>query len=237
MGEVKRSDEKPVHVVTVAAFQMDRTEVTVAAYEACVSAGICEARSTVAGRLYDDFGGAEADNALCNWGKADHAQHPTNCVDWNDASSYCRWVGKRLPTEEEWKYAARGTDGRTYPWGDNVPKGQLCWNRFKHKVRWGARNKERWGSCSEEKLGTCAVGSFPLGTSPFGLHDMAGNVWEWTSSGYSKNYAASRVADLFVHRGGCWNSYSISPSVVRAAIRGRLEPSGRLNRLGFRCAR
>jgi formylglycine-generating enzyme required for sulfatase activity len=145
------ADEKPVHRVTVAAFSMDVTDVTTAAYGACVRAGKCSEPGA------GDY---------CNWGKGDRQNHPINCVDWNQATAYCAYAGKRLPTEEEWEYAARGTDGRTYPWGNEAPSNQLCWNR-------GA-----------SKEGTCVVGSHPSGASPFGLQDMAGNVWQWTSSNY-----------------------------------------------------
>ncbi len=209
-----RANEKPPHRVTVAAFEMDRTEVTVAAYSACVKAGMCSARTSVFGKWYDDNGGTEQFNGFCNFTKADKAQHPMNCVDWNDAATFCGWAGKRLPTEEQWEYAARGTDGRVYPWGNQAPSAQLCWNR---------------------DTGTCAVGSLPSGASPFGLLDMAGNVWEWTSSGYSTGYRASRAPHVFVSRGGGWDS--ASPSGVRAANRGGGDPTIREFFLGFRCSR
>lgn len=196
------ADEKPVHAVRVAAFQIDRTPVTVAAYKACVNAGVCSAPDT------DEY---------CNSGKSNKANHPINCVDWTQASSYCGWVNKRLPTEEEWEYAARGTDGRTYPWGNDDIGAKACWNR--------------WNS----KLGTCAVGTFPRGASPFGVLDMAGNVWEWTSSGYSDDYSKNRANAARVFRGGSWH-YGL-PSSLRAALRSRGTPSYRDGFLGFRCAR
>ena len=87
--------------------------------------------------------------------------HPINCLYWEDAMDYCDWVGKRLPTEEEWEYAARGTDGRVYPWGNAAPEEQLCWSG-------GAFGRDS----------TCPVGGFPEGTSAFGVMDMAGNVYE-----------------------------------------------------------
>jgi formylglycine-generating enzyme required for sulfatase activity len=192
-------DEKPPHRVTVSAFEMDKTEVTVAAYEACVRADVCAAAGT------SDY---------CNYGNASKSNHPINCVSKMDAETYCGWVGKRLPTEEEWEYAARGTDGRTYPWGNQPPEGRLCWNRSD---------------------GTCPVGSFASWSSPFGLLDMAGNVWECTSSGYSSDYQPNRKTGTSVNRGGGWSSDN--PSYVRAANRDWDGPGDRSYALGFRCAR
>jgi formylglycine-generating enzyme required for sulfatase activity len=196
------ADEKPVHQVRVNAFWMDTTEVTVAAYAACVRAGSCAAAKS------DEF---------CNGNKRDRQSHPVNCVSWHEAGAYCAWANKRLPSEEEWEYAARGSDGRKYPWGNEAPGSQLCWNRW------------------ESKQGTCEVGAFAAGRSPFGLFDMAGNVWEWTSSDYSEDYSKNRVNDARVKRGGCWDCGDAS--IVRAAFRGGLAPSIRSFFLGFRCAR
>ena len=192
------ADEKPVHAVRVGAFEMDVTEVTVGAYRRCVNAGTCSVAGT------DEY---------CNWGALGKEEHPINCVDWSQANSYCRWAGKRLPTEEEWEYGARGTDGRTYPWGNEGLGGQLCWSGD----------------------GTCVVGSYASGDSPFRLHDMAGNVFEWTSSGYSADYSKSRDNSALVYRGGSWNVDA--PSYVRTAARGGGAPAGRGSYLGFRCAR
>ena len=198
-------NEKPVHSVSVRPFCMDRTEVTVAAYRSC---GSCSAPNTT---------------QHCNWGQSGRDNHPINCVDWNQATSYCSAVGKRLPTEEEWEYAARGTSGRNYPWGNEAPANQLCWNGEGNDL--GKFNRQS----------TCPVGSYPAGRSPFGLEDMAGNVWEWTSSGYSDNYNATRQNTARVVRGGSWN-YDY-PTDVRGAYRVRVEVGRRSGDLGFRCAR
>lgn len=159
------ADEMPLHAVTVGAFCMDVTEVTVDAYAACVRGGGCNT-SGLQGSWVN----------LCNWGQGDKGNHPINCVDWAQASAYCQWAGKRLPTEQDWQFAAQGPDGRTYPWGNHEPGGQLCWAR---------------------RDGTCPAASYPSGDSPFGLKDMAGNVGEWTSSSYD---AKERVV-----RGGFWS--------------------------------
>jgi formylglycine-generating enzyme required for sulfatase activity len=203
-----KSNEKPVHEVTVHAFDIDVTEVTVDAYRQCQCAGFCsEPRS-----------GEE-----CNWRQSDRGKHPINCVDWHQAQSYCVHVGKSLPTEEQWEYAARGTDGRRFPWKNGAPGGQACWS--------GKGNDLGLG----ERRSTCAVGSYPAGDSPFGAHDMAGNVWEWTDSGYSENYGKPREEYRFVLRGGGWDFGN--PSDLRAASRHGFEYSMRLSNIGFRCAR
>jgi formylglycine-generating enzyme required for sulfatase activity len=150
--------EKPVHWVTLKPFWLDVTEVTVAAYKACVDAGACSKPD---------------EGNWCNWGKSDRGNHPINCVDWEQATQFCRWANKRLPTEEEWEYGTRqgGVRGdRKYPWGNAEPSNQLCWDG---KGKDAGENRRR---------GTCPVGSYPLGDTPTGLKDMAGNVWEWTAS-------------------------------------------------------
>jgi formylglycine-generating enzyme required for sulfatase activity len=196
-------DEKPVHRVVVASFAMDATEVTVAAYEACVQAGGCSRPDT---------------GPHCNGGQAGKSRHPINCVDWNQATAFCAWAGKRLPTEEEWEYTARGVDSRRYPWGDTAPDAQLCW---------------------QGTAGTCEVGSHESGQTPAGVQDMAGNVWEWagsqqcpyTPSGYDlRECRPSRV-----FRGGGWGSGE--PSAMRGAARRAIDASQRNFLLGFRCAR
>ena len=194
-------NEHPQHPVRVAAFCMQKTEVTVAAYDACVKAGGCTA--TDAG-------------PWCNARKGGRADHPVNCVDWEQAVAYCRWVGGRLPTEEEWEYAARGTDGRRYPWGNDRPAAQLCWSRG-------------------DAEGTCPVGSFPAGDSPFGIHDMAGNVWEWTASAYCEYPSARCAESRRVDRGGGFSNSK--PAFVRAAARFGSNPTIRAGYRGFRCVR
>jgi formylglycine-generating enzyme required for sulfatase activity len=186
------------HQVTINSFEMDRTEVTVTAYEACVHAGACWVPET---------------GDLCNWGKPDRSNHPINCVTWHHASQYCCWAGKRLPSELEWEYAARGADGRTYPWGNDAPQRQLCWNR------------------GDSGLGTCAVGTYTLGASPYGLLDVAGNVWEWTSTADNE----SQGTDSFIIRGGSW--FFGVEWCFRVYVRGRRGSMEVIDDVGFRCAR
>ena len=200
-------DKKRGDNVYVGAFSIGKHEVTVAHYRKCVKAGKC---STDGLTTYDK----------CNWKKPGREDHPINCVDWNQAKTYCEeWVGKRLPTEAEWEKAARGTDRRIYPWGDQ-------WDSSRANVGTG---------------GTVSVGSYPSGASPYGVYDMAGNVWEWTSSLY-KPYPYKADDDredpeakgARVLRGGSW---LFSAEGARASNRGRGAPDGRYDYIGFRCAK
>ena len=200
-------DETPVHRVQLDAFAIQRTEVTVSAYRACVAAGAC---SATGGEPY------------CNAGRARSEDHPINCVDWDQARAYCAWVGMRLPSEAEWEYAARGTDGRTYPWGESSPMSQLCWDGPGSELGLGRRR------------GTCAVGTHPAGRSAFGVDDMAGNVWEWTSGAYSPAYDQPPT-QFRVVRGGTWFGYDRHD--VRSSLRFRVDAKARDYGIGFRCAR
>jgi formylglycine-generating enzyme required for sulfatase activity len=161
-------------VITVADFEIDVTEVTVAAYATCVEAGKCT--EPQAREAYH----------LCNSKRADRKDHPVNCVDAEQAEAYCSFMGKRLPTEGEWERAARGGDDRQYPWGNAAPKDQPCWKRY------------------EKSLGTCPVGSHPKDKSPYGVLDLAGNVDEWTSSTYCIDPNRKCRGPNLVSRGGAW---------------------------------
>ncbi len=149
--------ETPAHEVTfVADFWMDIHEVTVDQYATCVDDGVCEAPDT---------------GEWLNWGRDDRGDHPVNGVSWYDGDEYCRWRGGRLPTEAEWEYAARGIDGRYYPWGSEPPTCELG--------VFGVYAEHESGTfgCGEET--TWPVGSMPDGASPFGVMNMAGNLTEW----------------------------------------------------------
>jgi formylglycine-generating enzyme len=194
--------------VTVRPFAMDLTEVTVDSYAACVQAGHCTDDHVDEWSL----GGETKPDSACNYGVPGKGRHPMNCVDYKQADAYCRSQHKRLPTEEEWEWAARGEDeGRLFPWGNGEPGSRICWSGpFKRK-------------------GTCPVGSTPEGDARFKIHDLAGNVAEWTSTRFSQ------ASDARVCRGGGF-TYS-NPDDVRAATRHRHAPTERVDRLGFRCAR
>lgn len=144
---------RPAHDVTLAAFWIDEAEVTNRTYALCVEAGSCPPPQEPSSYTREAY-----------FGDPKYEEYPVVRVAWKDAKAYCEWAGRRLPTEAEWEKAARGTDGRLYPWGDEPPTAQLL-NNFDV-------------SFLED---TVRAGSYPDGASPYGALDMAGNVWEWTA--------------------------------------------------------
>jgi sulfatase modifying factor 1 len=226
-------DERPRHPVTVRAFRLDRTEVTVAAFGRCVAAGACPEPEA-----YRD--GHRDYHVFCNWKHpGNRATHPINCVDFAQATAYCAWAGKRLPTEAEWEYAAKGgAEGRLYPWG----KDPLDETRLNACGAGCPENLARKGFASPPPLypvddgwpETAPVGRFPAGASPHGVLDLLGNVWEWTATGYAA-YDGSRTEPKRVLRGGSWGGGD--PRTEQTTNRFRLDPGSRGQFLGFRCAR
>jgi serine/threonine protein kinase len=206
-------EEKPVHTVSLDSYWIDQTEVTNAMYEKCVGAGTCRApaflRSTTQ-KIY--------------YGNSQYTDYPVIHVDWNQAQSYCRWAGARLPTEAEWEKAARGTDGRIYPWGNNAPSKDLL-------------------NFNSDNLDTTRVGSYPSGVSPYGALDMAGNVDEWVSDWYDAAYYAISPQNNpqgpssgteRVLRSSSFGQYWFG---VRSSHRDSLIPDGLGPAFGFRCVR
>jgi formylglycine-generating enzyme required for sulfatase activity len=204
------SDEQPERKVYVDAFLMDRYEVTVAEYAAFLQAKGIDPPS---------------DWKIMN--QPANQKRPAANMDSVDAAAYCKWAGKRLPTEAEWEKAARGTDGRLYPWGNEPPTpthanfGKTDWNN--HTV-------------------LATVGSFEAGKSPYGLYDMAGNVWEWVSDWYDfryyktaplKNPTGPSSGGTKVIRGGAWNG---NARALRSANRSLISPTDQ-GLTGFRCAK
>ena len=207
-------DELPQHTVTLGTYRIGRTPVTNAQYKV--------------------FVGATGSQAPGHWsnggiprGKEDH---PVISVSLQDAQAFCQWAGARLPTEAEWEKAARGTDGRIYPWGNEAPDKDRC--NFNMNVK-----------------DTTPVGRYLVGASPYGVLDMAGNVWEWTSSAWGKSVSKpdfaypygpgdgredqSRTDVRRVLRGGSWDLVARD---VRSASRNWDNPGSRYDDVGFRVA-
>jgi formylglycine-generating enzyme required for sulfatase activity len=185
----------------VRTFCLDRTEVTVDAYTACAAVGACKKEEL------------ECGNAA-TFGKKGMGAHPINCITWDEADTFCREHGKRLPSESEWEWAARGGDrALTYPWGDEPPADRACWD--------GAGNAKGQGL----RKATCPVGSSPRAASADGVQDLAGNVREWTSTEQDRHR---------VLRGGSWGDSL--PEFLTTAFRGWNAPDERIELTGFRCA-
>lgn len=209
--ESAKSDEQPAHSVYLDAYYLDQDEMTTARY-----ATFFRETKRAAPKYWSDQVVKQ------------RGQKPVVGVDWNDAAAYCSWAGKRLPTEAEWEKAARGTDQRLYPWGNEAPSEQRA--NISH-------------CCDFKAYGVLtAVGSFEQGTSPYGAHDMAGNVLEWVADWYQANYyrespdrnpTGPATGEYRVRRGGSWTS---APDDVRSADRYGDTPSARSDDLGFRCA-
>jgi formylglycine-generating enzyme required for sulfatase activity len=225
-------NEKPVHDVTVKSFRMDRTEVTVKAYGECVRAGKCSQPDAYVDKR-GDF------HIFCNWRHSEgRLDHPANCVDFLQAQAFCAWAGKRLPTEEEWEFAARGGEDRKFPWGNQAPDqtrlnacGNACMKNLMAKRFPSAMPMY---ATSDGWPETAPVGSFPAGASKHGVLDLAGNVWEWTSTTFA-NYDGSGAEAKRVLRGGSWGGGDAGTE--RTTNRFRLEPGSRAQFLGFRCAK
>lgn len=242
----KSGDEKPIHTVDLNAFWIDKIEVTNQMFSLFISETSYQTDAekltppfisrgfsfgVTQGAFQSGYGVESVEGA--NW------QHPTGQnsdifgkenfpvinISWNDAKAYCEWAGRRLPTEAEWEKAARGTDGRNYPWGNDEPNSNLA--NFGHNI----------GE-------TTITGAYPSSASPYGLYDMAGNVEEWVNDWYQSDYY-STIEDLAVNpqgpssgndkviRGGSWISNSPYISVSQ---RSELKPTSSSNYIGFRCA-
>ncbi len=205
------SNERPAHAATVAPFWIDRTEVTVGSYRACVDKHACAIPAKT--------------SRFCSYEMGD-ADLPVSCVHWADADAYCRFAGKRLLHETEWEFAARGTSGAKFPWGGGITTCATAATLL----------REGTGkSCSG--LRPAKVGTHPLGASQFGIVDLSGNVEEWTADWYAEHAASGaspRAGASHVLRGGGWLS---PPSMTKTTSRdwGSAMEAG--PNIGFRCAR
>jgi eukaryotic-like serine/threonine-protein kinase len=232
------TDETPQHAKKVEAFCLDTTEVTVKAYAACDG---CER----APRTVEFEGltpkGRSFESGFCNGD--DQPDHPMNCIDWHQAKAYCEKQGKRLPTEAEWELAARGNEGRFFPWGDEPPSGarlNACGAECSRMLteRRSSVAKDPWPAMyfdDDAAPATAPVGGYRAGATGEGVLDLAGNVWEWTESAYCPYGNVDCGDSRRVLRGGGWDTTEASG--VRATRRYPSAPSARGRSTGFRCAK
>ena len=241
-------NEQPVHEVTLGGFWLDQTEVTVAQFRQFVTGTGYETEAEREGWSWA-WSGTEwvqvdgADWQHPQWPDSDvQDSHPVVSVSWNDAAAYCEWAGGRLPTEAEWEYAARGTEGRIYPWGDAF---DCSLGNFDDETVLDDYVVPGGEGC-DGYVRTAPVGSFPGGASWCDAFDMAGNVWEWVNDWYDSAYYSTYPVDGWpnnptgpadgtfkVLRGGGWTNIW---HYVRAAYRGPDTPPYRHDTVGIRCA-
>jgi formylglycine-generating enzyme required for sulfatase activity len=215
-------NEQPAHTILLDAFWLDQTEVTNQMYRLCFNAGACNFPARAA-----------------NFDNPDLIDHPVVWVSWLDAEDYCQWAGRRLPTEAEWEKAARGADGRTFPWGS----GPIAGYRLNFA---DAFLDEQWADASvvDGFQYSSPVGNYPAGASPYGTLDQAGNVWEWVSDWYVSRYylnsasdnptgPASSTNNSHSVRGG---SFFSNARNVRTVYRFGYSTDRSAQDLGFRCA-
>jgi len=249
MGSDDKKDfdfEKPAHNVTLSPFCIDQYEVTTKKYLECSQSGACRRASTE--NDWEGITPAEKKifDPLCNIREVGaRGEHPINCIEWKQASEYCLANDARLPTEAEWEYATRGSDGRRYPWGDTWPTAEHLNACGTECLEWGKQNGNHMEAMYKASDGfptTAPVGSFPKGKSPFGVEDVVGNVWEWVADNYApytaeaeENPTGPREGKERVIRGGAWNGSM--ESWVRPTFRFHAAPTQKSYGIGFRCAK
>jgi len=240
------ADEHPQCTITLSAFHIDKYEVTNRRYRTFLKA--------TGHRLPEHC----CDPSLNLWKGTGIAEklldHPVVNVDWHDAVAYCAWAGKRLPTEAEWEKAARGSDGREYPWGNQHDRMRANGVSYWSGTDFGSPEEARAWWDSENGAGVIAtrgvqriltlpVTELEKGATPDGLMHMAGNVWEWTADWYDpKAYESMEERDpkgpeggeFKVHRGGSWLNHR---GLLRSAVRDGSRPTMRNHGTGFRCVK
>jgi formylglycine-generating enzyme required for sulfatase activity len=221
-GDPADPDEAPKHKVTLNAFYIGKYEVTNRLYQAFVKATDHRLPENEDQKYNMWKGQAVLDGA---------GELPVINVSWEDAAAYCKWAGGRLPTEAEWEKAARGTDGRTYPWGNDPVTG--------NRANYGIEGVTFWEGPST----LAKKDQYDFGKSPHGAYEMAGNVWEWVQDWYDEGYYKNSPGknpqgpsegQARVIRGGSWREKS---DKLRSANRSKHNPDERRLYIGIRCAK
>jgi len=237
--------EGPVHEVSVGAYWMDAHEVTVADFAKFIAATGYQTEAEKYGwsGVFDAEAGEWRQLPAADWRHPEGPAHevdpqePVTQISWNDAMAFALWAKKRLPTEAEWEYAARGgLAGKKYGWGDELKPGG------KYLANWWQGDFPRQNTNEDGSPGRSVVGKFPA--NRFGLYDMAGNVWEWCADWFDRSYyrASPRnrpqgpeAGEERVIRGGSWMCSENYCQGFRVAARSHASPDTGLNNLGFRC--
>lgn len=214
------NDEQPLRKITLDAFFIDKYEVSNGQYQKCLDAGACTEPGNLTTPSQESY-----------FANPDFADYPVVYVDWAQAQGYCQWVGGDLPSEAQWEKAARGTDGRQFPWGNEGPDTHFTYGAEDFPVD--------YANFDDYEGDLMPVGSYPKGVSPFGALDMAGNVWEWTRDWYgdyevkqSVNPEGPKSGTDKVVRGG---SFDFGAWSIRTTYRGKQSPDYQNYRQGFRC--
>jgi len=255
MGSNEKSFLKwsPAHKVTIDSFCMGATEVTIAEYKKCVDADKCQPADTrpefpKAGKVSDEEHNRQLDQyaTFCNWDKTGREDHPVNCVDWKRADTYCKALEQRLPYEAEWELAARGTDNRKFPWGNDSGDHTYMNAAGAEWKKWLADNDmpdpySLMYKTDDGFAGTSPVGRFPRAMTQQQLMDMVGNVWEWTADWFAlykdeeqTNPKGPVAGDKKAIRGGGFNG-ELAQWVDPAARYFQLATAS-VHAIGFRCA-
>jgi eukaryotic-like serine/threonine-protein kinase len=217
-------DEQPQHLVDLDAFWIDQTEVTNGEYAMCVADGACIQPKEVFSLTRSNY-----------YGSSQYANYPVIFVGWNQAAAYCKWAGRRLPTEAEWEKAARGPEGWVYPWG-NIFDGTLA-----NFCDINCINGWKLSDYDDGYIDTSPVGDYPGGASVYGALDMAGNAYEWVSDWWG-TYSRARQSNPtgpvtgsdHIIKGGSWGD---DFEHLRAAVRSKISGGDYwMNFIGFRCA-
>jgi formylglycine-generating enzyme required for sulfatase activity len=240
------ADEHPQRTITLSAFHIDKYEVTNRRYQAFLRATQHRTPEHCCDPSYNLWRGTDIAPKLLD--------HPVVNVDWHDAVAYCTWEGKRLPTEAEWEKAARGIEGREYPWGNQHDRMRANGVSYWSGTDFGSPEEARawWGSENGsgviatkgvQGILTVPVTELEKGATPTSLMHMAGNVWEWTADWYDpksyenveeRNPKGPEGGEFKVHRGGSWLNYR---GLLRSAVRDGSRPTMRNHGTGFRCAK